>query len=87
MKKFNQTKTKIQLLPDEQKEAKAEKANIKQKAAKSAGGSMEDLEKMILAKRENAFGGLLNYMESKYGDKPDKGKPGKKRTAKEAGFE
>ena len=48
---------------------------------------MEDLEKMILAKRENAFGGFLNYMENKYGDKPDKGKPGKKRTAKEAGLE
>lgn len=29
---------------------------------------MADLEKMILAKRENAFGGFLNYMESKYGN-------------------
>jgi hypothetical protein len=33
---------------------------------------MQDLEKMILAKRNNAFGGFLNYMEDKYGDKPDK---------------
>ena len=28
---------------------------------------MADLEKMILAKRGNAFGGFLNYMENKYG--------------------
>ena len=27
---------------------------------------VEDLEKMILAKRDNAFGGFLNYMEDKY---------------------
>ena len=34
---------------------------------------MGDLESMILAKRENAFGGFLNYMENKYGeDKPNK---------------
>lgn len=35
---------------------------------------MEDLEKMILAKRENAFGGFLSYMEDKYGDKQSSGK-------------
>jgi hypothetical protein len=40
-----------------------------------------DLEKMILAKRENAFGGFLNYMESKYGDKGPKDGSGKKRKA------
>jgi hypothetical protein len=28
--------------------------------------SFGDLEKMILAKRNNAFGGFLNYMEDKY---------------------
>lgn len=27
---------------------------------------MADLEKMILAKRENAFSGFLNYMTDKY---------------------
>ena len=38
---------------------------------------MADLEKMILAKRGNAFGGFQNYMEKKYGggdgmmDEPD----------------
>jgi hypothetical protein len=30
---------------------------------------MDDLAKMILAKRENAFGGFLNYMENKYAGK------------------
>ena len=29
---------------------------------------MADLEKMILAKRENGFGGFMNYMTDKYGD-------------------
>ena len=29
---------------------------------------MDDLEKMILAKRGNAFNGLLSYMENKYGN-------------------
>jgi hypothetical protein len=28
---------------------------------------MADLEKMILAKRNNAFGGLLKYITEKYG--------------------
>ena len=28
---------------------------------------MADLEKMILAKKDNAFGGFMNYMENKYG--------------------
>jgi hypothetical protein len=32
---------------------------------------MADLEKMILAKRENAFGGFLGYMENKYGNAND----------------
>ena len=27
---------------------------------------MEDLEKMILQKKDNAFGGFMNYMEDKY---------------------
>jgi hypothetical protein len=29
---------------------------------------MADLEKMILAKRENGFGGFVNYIQDKYGD-------------------
>lgn len=33
---------------------------------------MADLENMILAKRDNAFGGFLNYMEDKYAEKPNK---------------
>ncbi len=32
---------------------------------------MADLEKMILAKKENNFKGFLNYMESKYGGMED----------------
>ena len=36
---------------------------------------MADLEKMILARKGNAFGGFMNYMEKKYGgdeqDMPD----------------
>jgi hypothetical protein len=53
---------------------------------------MDDLAKMILAKRDNAFGGLVNYMEQKYGgaqeddiidwdenDQPNKKKTNKKR--------
>ena len=82
VKKFNATKAHIYLLPDEKKEAKAEKAKLKQTSAKPEASTMESLEKMILAKRENAFGGFLNYMENKYGDS---GK--KKRTAKEACIE
>lgn len=39
------------------------------------------MEKMILAKRENAFGGFLNYMENKYGDAQPKDGSGKKRKA------
>ena len=69
---------KVELLPDEKKEAKQEKAKIKQKQAKEAG-SMGDLEKMILAKRGNAFGGFMNYMEDKYGKDDDKAKGKKKR--------
>lgn len=64
------------MLPDEKKEAKSEKVKIKQKLEKQAktSNSMEDLEKMILAKRNNAFGGFLNYMEDKYGkDESEKG--------------
>ena len=55
---------------DEKAEAKKEKQKIKQAKANkaaAAGGSMDDLAKMILAKRDNAFGGFVNYMEQKYG--------------------
>lgn len=72
VKTFNKTKGSIQLLADEKKEAKAEKAKMQQAKAAKTGGNMDDLEKMILAKRGNAFGGFLNYMEDKYGEKPNK---------------
>ncbi len=65
-KKFDATKAKVKLLPDEKAEAKEEKKKIKTEKAKK-GSSMADLEKMILAKRETGFKGFLNYMESKYG--------------------
>lgn len=32
---------------------------------------MDDLAKMILSKRDNAFGGFVNYMEQKYGGSQD----------------
>ena len=54
------TKSSIKLLPDEKAEAKVEKQKIKDK--KSCGG-MGDLEKMILAKRDNTYKGFLGYME------------------------
>ena len=63
------TKSRIKLLPDEKAEAKVEKQKIKDK--KSCGG-MGDLEKMILAKRDNTYKGFLGYMEQKYcQDEPD----------------
>ena len=55
------TKSRIKLLPDEKAEAKVEKQKIKDK--KGSGG-MGDLEKMILAKRDNK--GFIGYMEQKY---------------------
>jgi len=42
-----------------------------QAAKKKKADDMGDLEKMILAKRENNFNGFLNYMESKYGQDED----------------
>lgn len=67
------TKEKVQLLVDEKEEADVEVEKIKtakanKKKAAQGGGSMADLEKMILAKRENGFGGFMNYMTDKYGD-------------------
>ena len=55
--RFQKSKSAIKLLPDEKAEAKVEKNKIKAEKAKaaekkqSAGSSMGDLEKMILAKR------------------------------------
>lgn len=48
--------------------------------------SFGDLEKMILAKRDNAFGGFLNYMEDKYAkeEKPKENSAGKKRKLSKA---
>ena len=44
---------------------------------------MADLEKMILAKKENAFGGFVNYMENKYGGMEDE-EPKKKNKKRKA---
>lgn len=71
-------------MPDEKSEAKKEKEKIKiakqNKAGGAPAGNMEDLEKMILAKKENAFGNFLNYMENKYATgKNDKSPKSKKR--------
>ena len=63
-KAFDQSKKKIEMLPDEKAEAKVEKQKLK--AKKEKGGSMEDLEKMILAKRENKFNSFLSNLEKKY---------------------
>ena len=68
-KRYDATKSKVESLPDEKAEAKQEKKRLKAEKEKKlgGGGSMADLEKMILAKRDNAFGGFLNYMTEKYG--------------------
>ena len=77
-KKFETSKNKVKHLADEEKDAEVELEKVdlakKNKAGKQPkAGGMGDLESMILAKRENAFGGFLNYMEGKYGaDKPNK---------------
>ena len=65
-KEFELSKGKVAMLKDEKSEAKAEKAKLKKKK-KDKENSMADLEKMILARKGNAFGGFMNYMESKYG--------------------
>lgn len=71
-KKFTKSRGTVKLLPDERVEAKQEKNRIKAEKAKAnekkAGGSMADLEKMILSRRENNFNGFLNYMTDKYGN-------------------
>lgn len=67
-KQYDKSKGLIKLLPDERAEAKKEKKILKEesekRAAKSKGGagSMADLEKMILAKKENSFKGFMGYM-------------------------
>lgn len=48
---FEKSRKKIELLPDEKAEAKAEKQKLKAKKEKAANNNMADLEKMILAKR------------------------------------
>ena len=53
-----------------------------EKEKKGGGGSMADLEKMILAKRGNAFNGFLNYMTDKYGGDEEEPQVGKKKRAK-----
>ncbi len=73
-KKYDATRGKIQMLPDERGEAKREKNKIKQKKS----GGMDELEKMILAKRDN-FGGFLNYMTNKYGGGEEEEVVGKKK--------
>ena len=69
-KAFEVTKGNVVMMKDEKAEAKAEKAKMKKKK-KEKENSMADLEKMILAKRGNAFGGFQNYMEKKYGGVED----------------
>ena len=56
------SKNKVNMMADEKSEAKAEKAKLKKKK-KEKENSMADLEKMILARKGNAFGGFMNYME------------------------
>lgn len=79
-KVFDKTKDKVERLPDEVAEAKKEKQKRKQKM-QNKENSVADLEKMILAKRNNAGGGFLNYLEKKYGadEEPDLGKPAPKK--------
>ena len=92
-KKFEKTKKEIKLLPDEKDDAMKEKDKIKKAKANkaaAAGGSMADLEKMILAKKENAFGGFMNYMENKYGGEDHENNEGnlsKKRSTASGGSE
>lgn len=89
-KRFEQSRGAVKLLPDEKAEAKKEKKKLQEEsekkvAAKKGGaGSMADLEKMILAKKENNFNGFLSYMEAKYGgdEGQDDSPKGKKRVKK-----
>ena len=71
---FRQTIAKVEALPDEKAEAKAAKKEIKKRKKKekeNAGGDIKDLEKMILAKREDREKGFLSYMKNKYCGKED----------------
>ena len=91
--KFTKTKNAVRQLADEKADAIKEKEKMKKakanRKAAEGGGSMADLQAMIMAKRENAFGGFMNYMQDKYcGDDqesdlenlpPNKKKPNKKR--------
>jgi hypothetical protein len=63
---FDKSRKKIELLPDEKAEAKTEKQKLKAKKEKAANGSMADLEKMILAKRQNGLTSFINNLEKKY---------------------
>mmetsp|Transcript_1322 Transcript_1322/g.1704 ORF Transcript_1322/g.1704 Transcript_1322/m.1704 type:complete len:182 (+) Transcript_1322:349-894(+) len=97
-KKFDQTKKKVKLLQEEADEAakeedKMKKAKANRKRTEGGPESFGDLEKMILAKRDNAFGGFMNYMENKYGgdeegeeeEAPPKKRGGRKRTLQDIG--
>lgn len=70
-KKFESTKARIAMLPDERAEAKREKQKMK---AEKGKGSMADLEKMILARKGDSFKGFMGYMEAKYGEEEGKKK-------------
>ena len=65
---FRASRSKVVILDDEAAEAKVEKKKMKKakKAGKentaNSGGDMASLEQMILAKRNNAGSGFLNYM-------------------------
>ena len=60
---FDKSRKKIELLPDERAEAKSEKQNLKAKKEKATNGNMADLEKMILAKRQNGLSSFINNLE------------------------
>ena len=61
------------------------KQNRKNAEKGPQAGSMDELRQMILAKKNQAFGGFLNYMEDKYGD--DKSSKKRKKAPAASGAE
>ena len=80
---FEISKSKVNMMADEKAEARAEKAKLKKKKQEKEN-SMADLEKMILARKGNAFGGFMNYMEKKYGGDQEMDMPGEEAFQKAA---
>lgn len=79
-KEYDVSKKKVRQLADEKDEAKKEKKKLKEKKANKGGGAgdMASLESMILAKRQNAQGGFMAYMENKYAEPEPKQKKAKR---------